>query len=73
LCELRTGAGQAARFMVKELDMSWIRRFTKDADGQDLIEYGLLASLIAVFAMGAVKLMGDTVANVLWGSIASSF
>jgi Flp pilus assembly pilin Flp len=53
--------------------MNWIRRFTKDTDGQDLVEYGLLASLIAVFAMGAVKLMGDTVSNVLWGSIASNF
>ena len=50
-----------------------LRRFLKDTDAQDLIEYGLLSALIAVFAMGAVKLMGDTVSNVLWGGIARCF
>jgi Flp pilus assembly pilin Flp len=50
-----------------------IRRVSKQDAGQDLIEYALLASLIAMVAMGAVKLFGDTISTVLWGSIALNF
>jgi Flp pilus assembly pilin Flp len=42
-------------------------------DGQDLIEYALLASLIAVVAVGAVTALGFQVANVFWATIAASF
>ena len=50
-----------------------IRRLMTQEIGQDLIEYGLLATLIAIVAMGAVKLFGDTISTVLWGTIASNF
>ena len=53
--------------------MIWIRRFTNCEDAQDLIEYTLLAALIAIVAMSGVKLFGDTISNVLWGSIALNF
>jgi Flp pilus assembly pilin Flp len=57
----------------QEPDMISIRRLTKREDGQDLLEYGLLATLIAMFAMGGIKLVSDTVGKVLWASIAINF
>jgi Flp pilus assembly pilin Flp len=42
-------------------------------EGQDLLEYGILMALIAVFAMGAVATLGNTITGVLWSAIASSF
>ena len=36
-----------------------LRRLGKREDGQDLLEYGLLASLIAIFALAAVRLVGE--------------
>jgi len=53
--------------------MRSIRRLTKLDKGQDLLEYGLLASLIAVFAVAAVRLVGNQVSNVLWATIANNF
>ena len=50
-----------------------ILRLTKREQGQDLLEYGLLASLIAIFAIGAVRLVGTQVDTVLWATIASNF
>ncbi len=38
-------------------------------DGQDLIEYGLLAALIAIVAMVGVSALGDTIYNVFWRNI----
>jgi len=38
-------------------------------DGQDLLEYGLLVSLIALFAMAAVGLIGDHMNKVFWTAI----
>ena len=40
-------------------------------DGQDLIEYGLLAALIAVVAFLAVSTVGLTVNNLFWQTFAS--
>ena len=40
-------------------------------EGQDLLEYALLMSLIAIVAMASVKTMGDTVKTVLWDVIAA--
>ena len=48
-------------------------RFRRSEDGQDLLEYGLLMALIAIFAMGAVGMVGNTITNVFWTAIASSF
>ena len=42
-------------------------------EGQDLLEYGLLAALIALVAMGAVTAVGQTIYSVFWQSIANNF
>ena len=44
-------------------------------EGQELLEYGLLAALIAVFAIGAVGSVGNIIHTVFWQTIAvaSSF
>jgi Flp pilus assembly pilin Flp len=44
----------------------------KRDDGQDLLEYGLLASLIATFVIGALSLVGNRINDVLWAYIASA-
>ena len=48
---------------------SAVRRFSSDDGGQDLLEYGLLASLIATFLVGTLGLFGQQL-NVLWTTIA---
>ena len=42
-------------------------------DGQDLLEYGLLAALIAIVAIGAVATVGQTIYTVFWKTIEVSF
>jgi Flp pilus assembly pilin Flp len=50
------------------------RKFSlKSEEGQDLLEYGLLAALIAIFALGAVTTLGQTIYNVFWSTIGASF
>jgi Flp pilus assembly pilin Flp len=46
------------------------KRLAARDDGQDLVEYGLLASLIATFMIGALTMVGESV-NGLWGMIAA--
>jgi Flp pilus assembly pilin Flp len=48
-------------------------RLRRSEDGQDLLEYGLLCALIALFALGAVSTVGQTIHNVFWQAIASNF
>ncbi|HZP48372.1 MAG TPA: Flp family type IVb pilin [Vicinamibacterales bacterium] len=48
-------------------------RFVRRSDGQDLLEYGLLASLIAMVAFGAVQLLGNTIYNLFWAKVAQIF
>ena len=48
-------------------------RFRRSEDGQDLLEYGLLAALIALIAIGAVTTVGNTIHTVFWVSIANNF
>lgn len=50
--------------------MHLLRRWTNVEEGQDLLEYGLLASLIAIVAMAAVQLMGNYMNRFLWTAIA---
>jgi Flp pilus assembly pilin Flp len=38
-------------------------------EGQDLIEYGLLAALIALVAIAGVSTLGNTISTVFWDSI----
>ena len=45
----------------------------KNDKGQDLLEYGLLATLIAVVCVGAVAAMGFQINNVLWATVAANF
>ena len=45
----------------------------RSEDGQDLLEYGLLMALIAIFAIGAVSMLGNMIQNVFWAAIAGSF
>jgi Flp pilus assembly pilin Flp len=49
-----------------------IRLVRKD-EGQDLIEYAMLASLIAVGAIVAVTATGNAIQTILWQPIAASF
>jgi Flp pilus assembly pilin Flp len=46
-----------------------IARLARRTDGQDLIEYGLLAALIAIVAMAGVTTLGGTIYNVFWRAI----
>jgi Flp pilus assembly pilin Flp len=41
-------------------------------DGQDLLEYGLLAALIAMVALGAVSALGQAIYNFFWSTIPAS-
>lgn len=50
-----------------------LRRFVRADEGQDLLEYGLLAVLIAIFAIVGVNAVGSTIQTVFWDSIASTF
>lgn len=47
-----------------------VRGFANDESGQDLLEYALLVTLIALVAFGAVKLAGESV-NSLFSNIAA--
>jgi Flp pilus assembly pilin Flp len=55
-----------------QLTFSIINHLRRNEQGQDLMEYGLLLALIAVFAMGAVGLVGNTILNVFWSAIAAA-
>ncbi len=49
-----------------------IYNFLSDEDGQTLVEYGLLISLLALAVVGAVTLMGGRVKN-MWGNNANRY
>ena len=51
---------------------AFIRRFRRGEEGQDLLEYGLLAALIALVALVAVAGVGTTIMNVFWTAIAAA-
>lgn len=51
----------------------FVRRLARHNDGQDLLEYGLLAALIALAAFGAVTALGQTITSVFWNNIAQNF
>lgn len=52
--------------------MRSIPRLLRREEGQDLLEYGLLAALIAVAALGAVGLLGGHLNRVFWTPIGPS-
>jgi pilus assembly protein Flp/PilA len=43
--------------------MKLIATLLREESGQDLIEYALLAALIAIVSVAALQLLGPTVAN----------
>jgi pilus assembly protein Flp/PilA len=59
---------------VKEVVMAplvVLRTFVRDESGQDLLEYGMLAALIALVVMGAVTTSGLSISG-LWTGISTS-
>lgn len=52
--------------------MRFVRRFLQLNEGQDLLEYAMLAALIAVAAVGAVTVLGDHINRVFWQAIGPS-
>ncbi len=53
--------------------LSALGRFVADDDGQDLLEYGLVAVLIALVAIAGVTAVGKTISTVFWEVIARGF
>ena len=49
--------------------MTAIGRLVRRDEGQDLLEYGLLAALIAIVAFLSVTTLGDTIYTVFWRGI----
>ena len=50
-----------------------IGRLVKGDDGQDLLEYGLLAVLIAAVVVAGVTAVGQTIHTVFWEVIQNGF
>ena len=57
---------------MQQIAISFVQRLRTHDEGQDLLEYALLAALIAIVAAGAVQAVGNTVHNVFWSAIAAS-
>jgi Flp pilus assembly pilin Flp len=53
------------------MTVACLRRLARRDDGQDLLEYGILASLIALAVMGLLTMVSNTISNVLWSAIAA--
>ena len=47
--------------------------FPASEEGQDLLEYGLLAALIALVAIGTVTTFGQVIYGVFWQTIQAAF
>jgi pilus assembly protein Flp/PilA len=50
--------------------INFVKSFSNQEDGQDLLEYALLVALIALIAIGAVQLAGGAV-NDIFAAIAA--
>lgn len=50
---------------------TWLRARYEAEDGATAIEYGLIAALISVVIIGAVRLIGTNL-NVVFGKVASA-
>ena len=55
-----------------QLPIATIESLYRDDKGQDLLEYGLLMSLIAIVAIGAVTQLGNAILSVFWSAIAAA-
>jgi Flp pilus assembly pilin Flp len=52
--------------------MRLLQRWLGLDEGQDLLEYAMLAALIAIAALGAVTVLGDHINRVFWQGIGPS-
>ena len=50
-----------------------VRGLAAADEGQDLLEYGLLAVLIAIFCVAAVTTLGNQINAVMWQTIVNNF
>ena len=50
---------------------TWINRFVRDEEGQDLVEYAMLLAFIALVAIIGVKALGTTV-NTFFSNVATA-
>jgi Flp pilus assembly pilin Flp len=48
-------------------------RLAHEGDGQDLLEYGFLAALIAIVVMAGISTLGNTINTYFWQAIAQNF
>lgn len=53
--------------------LPWFVRPVRQESGQSLIEYGMLAALVALIAIGAVSAVGGEINANLWEPMAASF
>jgi Flp pilus assembly pilin Flp len=49
-----------------------IGQLARRTDGQDLLEYGLLAALIALVAMAGISSVGQTIYTLFWRDIGNA-
>jgi Flp pilus assembly pilin Flp len=57
---------------VMQLAIAVISSLHRHDEGQDLLEYALLMSLIALVAMSAVTSVGNAILSVFWSAIAAA-
>ncbi len=51
--------------------MNFLRKLWNEDEGQDLVEYALIAGLIAVVCVGAITLAGGSVSTI-WTAVSTS-
>ena len=54
------------------LMLTVIEQLIRRDDGQDLLEYGLLAALVAITVLAAVGTLGNTIKSMWWEPIADA-
>ena len=52
--------------------MGWVRKLLRGEQAQDLAEYAILSSFIALIAIVALAAVGNSIA-VIWGNIIAAF
>ena len=51
--------------------MIWLLSLGKRDEGQDLLKYAMLASLIALVALATVQVLANEITQTFWGAIAA--
>ena len=55
-----------------QLAVALVTSLPRNDEGQDLLEYGMLMSLIAIVAMTAVSSLGNAILKIFWSAIAAA-